>query len=201
MTFKIYGPSSNGPEPSSSKGQKKRGKKAAGAVPGVVEHQASEDDPCDAVVVSPTTVAGSPSSTIRFEHPFTINNILSPSLDSADSRYFTHFIDRVSSLLLIYDNSDNINPFREMFPDLARSSPSMVSAMQALGALHLSNTSAGQQRISHFEQAMGNYGEVVKSFRAKHQPGQQLQLTDFATCLLLCLFEVSILVLQLLVRC
>lgn len=191
MTFKIYGPSANGPEP--SKSQKKRGKKAAGAVPGVVEHKINEDESCDAVVVSPTTVAGS-SSPIRFEHPFIINDILSPSLESVDGRYFTHFIDRVSSLLLIYDNSDNINPFRELFPELARSSPSMVSAMQALGALHLSNTSSGQQRISHFQQAMGNYGEVVKSFRAKHQPGQQLQLTDFATCLLLCLFEVSILI-------
>lgn len=186
MTFKIYGPSSNGPE--SSRTPKKRGKKAG---PGVVENPEVENEACDALVVSPTTVSGSPSR-IRFEEPYTINNILSSSLDSVDGRYFTHFVDRVSSLLLIYDNSDNINPFRELFPDLARSSPSMISAMQALGALHLSNTSAGQQRISHFQQAMGNYGEVVKSFRAKHHLGKQLQLTDFATCLLLCLFEVSI---------
>ena len=180
MTFKIYGPSQNGPE--SSKTTKKRGKKSGSAE--------KEDEPCDGLVVSPTTVSES-ASRFRFEEPLTINNIASSSLEPIEGRYFSHFVDRVSSLLLIYDNSDNINPFRELFPELARSSPSMANAMQALGALHLSNTSAGQQKISHFQQAMGNYGEVVKSFRTKHQPGNQLQLSDFATCLLLCLFEVS----------
>lgn len=192
MTFKIYGPSQSGPESSTPK---KRGKKAANPTGESAAKsknqgkQEDQDDGCDAVVVSPTTVADSPQS--RFEDPLASTDIVSSSLDCVNGRYFTHFVDQVSSLLLIYDNSNNINPFREMFPDLARSSPSMVNAMQALGALHLSNTSGGQQRISHFQQAMGNYGEVMKSFRAKHQPGQQMQLTDFATCLLLCLFEVS----------
>lgn len=183
MTFKIYGPSQSGPESSS---QKNRGKK-----PDSRKVKKQEEEACDAVVVSPTTVADSPP--IRFEDPVTTSDIVSSSLDCVDGRYFSHFIDHVSSLLLIYDNSTNINPFRAHFPDLARDSPSMVSAMQALGALHLSNTSGGQLRVSHFQQAMGSYGDVVKSFRAKQQPDRQVQLTDLATCLLLCLFEVSIL--------
>lgn len=188
MTFKIYGPSQSGQE---SSAQKKRGKKAANSET-PVKTKKQENEACDAVVVSPSTVADS-TPQFRSQDPFSNANadIISSSLDCVDGRYFSHFIDQVSSLLLIYENSGNINPFRENFPDFARSSPTMVNAMQALGALHLSNTSVGQQRISHFQQAMGNYGAVVKSFRAKHKPDHQVQLTDLATCLLLCLFEVS----------
>jgi hypothetical protein len=113
------------------------------------------------------------------------------SIQRADERYFTHFIDQVSTLLIIYDNPNTVNPYRGYFPDFARSSPTMINAMQALGALHLANTSTGSQRNKHFQQAMGKYGTVVKGFRARYvDPSQQLGLTDFATCLLLCLFEV-----------
>ncbi|KAL2811566.1 C6 transcription factor [Aspergillus granulosus] len=112
------------------------------------------------------------------------------SLNSWEGRYYTHFIDEVSTLLLIYDNSMSINPFRRCFPDLSQSSPSMASAMEALGALHLANTSSGQQRNGHFQHAMGKYGEVVKSFRTRYNDaGQHPRLPDFATCLLLALFE------------
>ncbi|KAL2816207.1 fungal-specific transcription factor domain-containing protein [Aspergillus cavernicola] len=123
---------------------------------------------------------------IRFQHyepPIS-------SLDCLEGRYYTHFIDEVATLLLIYDNSSNVNPFRRCFPDVSQSSPSMASAMEALGALHLANTSSGQQRNVHFQHAMGKYGEVVKSFRTSYEePGQRLRLPDFASCLLLALFE------------
>lgn len=187
MTFKVYGPSQSGTEPSAPE---KRGKKAA-ETETPTEAKKQGDGACDAVVVSPTTVADS-TPKFRFEDPFSNADVISSSLDCVDGRYFSHFVDQVSSLLLIYDNSTNVNPFRKHFPDVARSSPLMVNAMQALGALHLANTSVGPQRMSHFQKAMGNYGEVVKSFRAKHQPEHQVQLTDLATCLLLCLFEVSV---------
>lgn len=200
MTFKVYGPS-QGQESSSSSltkaAPKKRGKKAAaGASPGkptVIKKEEGEEDSkdgVDAVVVSPTTVAESSRSQYQFQDPFRM--MMTNPLDMKDARYYTHFIDQVASLLLIYDNSININPYRRYFPELARDSPSMASAMQALGALHLANTSRGQQRIEHFQQAMGSYGDVVKTFRTRYtQPNTQLRLTDFATCLLMSLFEVG----------
>jgi hypothetical protein len=143
---------------------------------------------CEAVVVSPTVTAQ--RTKFRFQEPITSTSIAT-SIQRADERYFTHFIDQVSTLLIIYDNHNTVNPYRAYFPDFARSSPTMVNAMQALGALHLANTATGTQRNKHFQQAMGKYGTVVKGFRARYvDPSQQLGLTDFATCLLLCLFEV-----------
>ncbi|KAL2849330.1 fungal-specific transcription factor domain-containing protein [Aspergillus pseudodeflectus] len=151
-----------------------------------VVKQEHEEDAVDLTLV-PTTGNTNPKPIhFLFEH-------YKPSVSSMDSlqgRYYTHFIDEVSTLLLIYDNSLSINPFRTCFPDLSQSSPSMASAMEALGALHLANTSSGQQRNVHFQNAMSRYGEVVKSFRTRYNDGDQHpRLPDFATCLLLALFE------------
>lgn len=213
MTFKVYGPSQAPQESSSSsaastpsKTPKKRGKKATtetSAITTIVKKEPEDEedavhanlqiaggkDGVDAVVVSPTTVAESTPPRYHVQDPFRL--MTTNPLDLREARYYTHFIDQVASLLLIYDNPINVNPYRRYFPELARESPSMASAMQALGALHLANTSRGQQRVTHFQQAMGQYGEVVKSFRTQYtQPAHQLRLTDFATCLLLSLFEV-----------
>ncbi|KAL4886153.1 fungal-specific transcription factor domain-containing protein [Aspergillus karnatakaensis] len=112
------------------------------------------------------------------------------SLNCMEGRYYTHFVDEVATLLLIYDNSSSINPFRRCFPEISQSSPSMAGAMGALGALHLANTSSGRERIVHFQHAIKRYSEVVKSFRTRYnQPGQGCRLQDFATCLLLALYE------------
>jgi hypothetical protein len=117
------------------------------------------------------------------------------TIQCTDEHYFSHFVNQVSSLLIIYDTHININPYRSYFPDFARSSPSMIGAMQALGALHLANTSVGAERNQHFQQAMGKYGQVVKIFRDRYAlPNGQLGMRDFATCLLLCLFEVRAIV-------
>ncbi|KAJ5919651.1 hypothetical protein N7454_009486 [Penicillium verhagenii] len=194
MTFKVYGPTQI-PEPPPPKETKKRKKKASDpsdSIPGtgtLVIKKEEVDTPWQAVVVSPTTVAQKPQVTFRFHEPVPAKTV-PKCVQTTDDRYLGHFIDQVSTLLLIYDNSDNTNPYRQYFPDFARSSPSMVGAMQALGALHLANTSVGPQRISHFQQAMSKYGETVQLFRARYaRPSQQLGMTDFATCLLLCLFE------------
>ncbi|KAL3472524.1 fungal-specific transcription factor domain-containing protein [Aspergillus californicus] len=143
------------------------------------------EDVVDMALV-PTAFSSSEPAEIRFEH----YKPRVSSLDCVEGRYYTHFIDEVATLLLIYDNSSNVNPFRRCFPDVSRSSPSMSSAMEALGALHLANTLRGQQRNVHFQHAMSKYGDVVKSFRTWYEdPGQRLRLPDFATCLLLALFE------------
>ncbi|KAG2412885.1 hypothetical protein HFD88_010442 [Aspergillus terreus] len=195
MTFKVYGP----PPPSSeSSSAKRRDKKSISGpidapTPIVTHHikQENDDDDSayDGVVISPSTVSESRPVKYHFQDPISPTEFMS-SLDCLDGRYYTHFIDQVSTLLLIYDNSSNINPFRSCFPDLAHSSPSMASAMQALGALHLANTSTGHDRNAHFQQAMSKYGEVVRTFRTRYtEPDRQLRLTDFATCLLLSLFE------------
>lgn len=194
MTFKVYGPS-QAQEPAKTPRKRKKTGANADDIPGTgvlsIKQEETEAEGCEGIVVSPTTLTQSPAQ-IRFQEPIAPANLVSSTLQCTDERYFTHFIDRVSTLLLIYDNSTNLNPYRSYFPDFARSSPSMVGAMQALGALHLANTSVGPQRNRHFQQAMGKYGDVVQLFRARYaRPSQQLGMTDFATCLLLCLFEVS----------
>ena len=128
----------------------------------------------------------------RQTSPWSPDYLLSLSIDSRDGRYFTHFVNRLSGLLIVDDRSFELNPLRTHLPELSRSSPSMVEAMQALAALHLANTSQGQQRIIHFQNAVAKYDGVVKSFRTRTAASdQELQHTDFAVCLLLCLFEVG----------
>ncbi|KAJ6002258.1 hypothetical protein N7522_007485 [Penicillium canescens] len=198
MTFKVYGPTSESPpEPSAPTRRKKitnisiHSPESGSSDTSTVSPSADGGDgcemACEAVVVSPTLTA--PRTKFRFQEPVTSTSI-AMSIQRADERYLTHFIDQVSTLLIIYDNPNTVNPYRAYFPDFARSSPTMINAMQALGALHLANTATGTQRNKHFQQAMGKYGTVVKGFRARYvDPSQQLGLTDFATCLLLCLFE------------
>ncbi|KAJ5673193.1 hypothetical protein N7507_002320 [Penicillium longicatenatum] len=194
MTFKVYGPTQT-QEPPPTKAPKKRKKKESKPsqpIPGtgtLVIKKEEVHEPWEAVVVSPTTLPQQSQVKFCYHEPMPANRVPA-CVQTTDDRYFTHFIDQVSTLLIIYDNSINTNPYRRHFPDFARSSPSMVGAMEALGALHLANTSAGRQRISHIQQAMSKYGEVVQIFRSRYaRPSQQLGMTDFATCLLLCLFE------------
>lgn len=197
MTFKAYGPSQDQePPPRASKKRTKGGARSENALPGtatfVLPASNMKQNNFENLVVSPTTVAPPPTK-IRFQDPVSSIDLMHAAIESSDEIYYTHFIDQVSTLLIIYDNSINANPYRCYFPEFARSSPSMVGAMQALGALHRANTSTGPSRNRHFQQAMGKYGEVVQLFRSRYaRPSQQLGMTDFATCLLLCLFEVSV---------
>jgi hypothetical protein len=210
MTFKVYGPTqtptesrAESPQESprqssnaSTKSRKNTIPSAESSDTAAVSPQVKREDvgeQCKAVLVSPTTL---PQSTIqfRFQDPVTPASV-TRSIQRTDERYFAHFIDQVSTLLIIYDNPANANPYRTLFPDFAKSSPTMINAMQALGALHLANTSAGSQRDKHFQKAMGKYGLVVKGFRTRYaDASQQLRLTDFATCLLLCIFEVCVII-------
>lgn len=198
MTFKVYGPSQT-----QGSGQAPRKRKKGSSSPEsvgeacftsafAVKFDGDKEEDCEALVVSPTTVTQwSGQTQFRFQQPMFQTDLRSMAIQCTDERYFSHFVNQVSSLLIIYDTSINPNPYRSYFPDFARSSPSMIGAMQALGALHLANTSVGAERNQHFQQAMGKYGQVVKIFRDRYAlPNRQLGIRDFATCLLLCLFEV-----------
>jgi hypothetical protein len=198
MTFKVYGPSQGAQDLS----QSPNNISTANAITVKnqqldIKHvkqepQDDKDDLVDGIVISPTTISDSTPVKYRFQDPMSPSGFMPSSLDLVEGRYYTHFIEQVATLLLIYDNSNSINPFRQYFPELAQSSPSVASAMQALGALHLANTSPGPKRNVHFQQAMGKYGEVVKTFRTRYtHPDHEVQITDFATCLLLSLFEVG----------
>ncbi|KAL4948810.1 fungal-specific transcription factor domain-containing protein [Aspergillus filifer] len=217
MTFKVYGPPGNEQSPapkrekSRARSRVKKEHNVESAVDDVVvspttvpdskplvfrfenplapapdeesnaKQESEEVDPA----LLPTT--GNPVKPVKYQ--FVHHKPPVSSLDCLQGRYYTHFVDQVATLLLIYDGSTNINPFRRCFPDVSQSSVSMASAMEALGALHLANTSTGQSRNSHFQHAMGKYGEVVKSFRTRYEVDQRPRLPDFATCLLLALFE------------
>ncbi|EAW14824.1 Zn(II)2Cys6 transcription factor [Aspergillus clavatus NRRL 1] len=192
MTFKVYGPSQGAAETSQSQNNA-----SSVSVQSVKTQQSDSkpikqepEDDVDGIVISPTTMVEPTPVKYRFEDPISPSEFVPASLDVAECHYYTHFNERVSALLLIYDGTNDINPYQKYFPELARSSQSMASAMQALGALHLANTSSGPQRNVHFQQAMSKYGEVVKSFRTRYtQPNHSVKITDFATCLLLALFE------------
>ncbi|KAL5334415.1 fungal-specific transcription factor domain-containing protein [Aspergillus crustosus] len=151
---------------------------------GKVKGELEEVD-MDMALVPATTNSSSPRN-YNFQHykpPVS-------SLECLQGRYYTHFIDEVAMLLLIYEKSTNINPFRRCFPHASQSSPAMAEAMEALGALHLANTSTGTQRIVHLQHAIGKYGDAVKSFRTRYIQGAPgSRLPDFATCLLLGLYE------------
>jgi hypothetical protein len=197
MTFKVYGPSqtptSSPPELSRAPRRQNNNSTSSpdssdASTASPLGEDADSPQTCQAMI-SPAT-RPQPATKFRFQDPVTFTSI-AKSIQRTEERYLAHFADQVSILLIIYNTPHNANPYRTHFPDFARSSPTMANAMQALGALHLANTSVGSQRNRHFQQAMSKYGVVVKGFRARYSdPSQQLGLTDFATCLLLSLFEV-----------
>ncbi|EFR01813.1 hypothetical protein MGYG_04813 [Nannizzia gypsea CBS 118893] len=104
--------------------------------------------------------------------------------------YYPYFVDTAPTFLAIHETPYHSNPFRSMFPHYACTSRTLSRAMSAVGALHLANTTAGQDRSVHLHHAMNAYGEIVQSLgQAWSNPECQFRLADFATCLLLCIFE------------
>jgi hypothetical protein len=104
--------------------------------------------------------------------------------------YTTHFLNTVSSILIVWDAPYNSNPYRLSLPYLAQSSWSLMESMKALGALHLANTATGQERTHHLKYAMKTYGQILFGLQ-KSSNYSYPRLSDLATSLLLCLFEVS----------
>ncbi|KKZ63356.1 hypothetical protein EMCG_02357 [[Emmonsia] crescens] len=112
------------------------------------------------------------------------------SMSSPADLYYSHFINTVSTLLIVYDTDYNLNPYRYLFPKFAHTSKTLPEAMKALGALQIANTTTGKAQVWHMQNAMGMYGKAVQSLRQTLRVGPgHWQLTDLATCLLLCFFE------------
>jgi Fungal Zn(2)-Cys(6) binuclear cluster domain/Fungal specific transcription factor domain len=114
-----------------------------------------------------------------------------PNLLCLDSRYYSHFLGTVSTILIVFDTPYNSNPYRLSFPQLAESSWSLTESMKALGALRLANTTAGQDSKRHLRYAVSIYGKIMNKLRSDSITPSQPRLSDLATNLLLCVFEVS----------
>lgn len=109
-----------------------------------------------------------------------------------DTRYYSHFLLTVSSLLIVYDTPSNWNPFR-YFPQFADSFWPLMETMKAMGAMHIANISTKkEERALHARTAMVKYGEVVRELSnslTTETPHSKLAI--FATSLLLSMFEVG----------
>ncbi|TPX12941.1 uncharacterized protein E0L32_006586 [Thyridium curvatum] len=110
-------------------------------------------------------------------------------ISTPDTTYYHHFIDTVSTMLIIWDTPSNSNPYR-LLPRLSDSSGLLRNTMVALGAMHMANLPAMAQRNVHQRAAMEAYGFVItqlKSLRPVDEVDSELEL--LATTLLLCMFE------------
>ncbi|KAJ6441240.1 C6 transcription factor [Purpureocillium lavendulum] len=110
-------------------------------------------------------------------------------ISSNDDMYYHHFLNTVSTYLIIYDTPSNSNPYR-MLPALVGTSGLLQDTMRALGAMHLSGLPQTQDRNLHRNAAMNMYGSVVTRVRSLVSSGQNgATLELLATTLLLCMFE------------
>ena len=110
-------------------------------------------------------------------------------VDSADELYTRHFLNTVSTYLIVYDTAANSNPYR-LLPSLMTTSGLLEEVMKALGAMHIAAMPNTRNRRSHHDAAMNAYGNVVLRLRnvvgSRHS---QPTLEVLATTLLLCMFE------------
>ncbi|OAQ71712.1 C6 transcription factor [Purpureocillium lilacinum] len=110
-------------------------------------------------------------------------------INSYDDLYYHHFLNTVSTYLIIYDTPSNSNPYR-MLPALVGNSGLLQDTMRALGAMHLSGLPQAQNRTIHRNAAMNMYGSVVTRVRSLVSSSQTTpNLELLATTLLLCMFE------------
>ncbi|KAG8409794.1 hypothetical protein J3458_018876 [Metarhizium acridum] len=106
-----------------------------------------------------------------------------------DNFYLHHFLETVSSYLIIYDTPANSNPYRQL-PGLMGNSGLLRDVMKAFGAMHIAGLPETRNRQVHHSAAMKAYGNVVTQLRdtvAFNQGHPTLEL--LATTLLLCMFE------------
>ncbi|KAF5136861.1 Sterol uptake control protein 2 [Metarhizium anisopliae] len=106
-----------------------------------------------------------------------------------DNFYLRHFLETVSSYLIIYDTPANSNPYRQL-PGLMSNSGLLRDVMKAFGAMHIAGLPETRNRQVHHSAAVKAYGNVVTQLRdtvAFNQGHPTLEL--LATTLLLCMFE------------
>ncbi|KID88383.1 Zn(2)-C6 fungal-type DNA-binding domain protein [Metarhizium guizhouense ARSEF 977] len=110
-------------------------------------------------------------------------------IDFNDNFYLRHFLETVSSYLIIYDTPANSNPYRQL-PSLMSNSGLLRDVMKAFGAMHIAGLPETRNRQVHHSAAVKAYGNVVTQLRdtvAFNQGHPTLEL--LATTLLLCMFE------------
>ncbi|POR35539.1 Sterol regulatory element-binding protein ECM22 [Tolypocladium paradoxum] len=110
-------------------------------------------------------------------------------VNSNEILYYQHFLNTVSTYLIIYDTPSNSNPYR-MLPNLVGDTGLIQDTMKALGAMHLSGLPQTQNQRVHRSAAMKTYASVVTRLRDIVSSSHgQANLELLATSLLLCMFE------------
>ncbi|KHN97141.1 Zn(2)-C6 fungal-type DNA-binding domain protein [Metarhizium album ARSEF 1941] len=107
----------------------------------------------------------------------------------SDNLYLHHFLETVSSYLIIYDTPSNSNPYRQL-PVLMSNSGLLRDVVEAFGAMHIAGLPGTRNRQVHHSAAMKAYGNVVTQLRDAvtcNQGRPTLEL--LATTLLLCMLE------------
>ena len=116
-----------------------------------------------------------------------------PHLDSDQATlYYQHFLQNVSSLLIIFDTPSNSNNYRLLPRIIGDASSSLLKkAMEALGAMHMSRLPQMPNRPLHHRAAINGYASIVTSLRRAAVSGtaHSASLELLATSLLLCMFE------------
>ncbi|EER41489.1 C6 transcription factor [Histoplasma capsulatum H143] len=181
-TFKFYNLDQNAAsvtEPSVKRRKPKSDEKGSK----FLKNEGNEEKRMQDKIKPPVTVRG---NLISISKP----SFLPASVSSPADLYYSHFINTVSTLLIVYDTDYNLNPYRYLFPKFSHTSKTLPEAMKALGALQIANTTTGKSQMWHMQNAMMMYGKAVRSLRQTLRAGPgHWQPTDLATCLLLCFFE------------
>jgi hypothetical protein len=114
------------------------------------------------------------------------------SIQSWDNSYHSHFLNGLSSIMIIWDAPHNLNPFRKCIPQFAQTSFPLTEAMKALGALHMANSTSGSDKILHLQNAVAKYNSVIQALKTRWNGSNTRgpRLDDLAVCLLMCIYEV-----------
>ena len=151
-------------------------RKQSGQLVTALRHEVQEVDeegePVPGQIVLHPVRAANPRLQLRLEDP--------------NSRYLNHFLGTVSKLLIVYDLPHNANPYRFVFPKLAASSEPLQEAMNALGALHLAQTTPVESGLR--ATAIQKYSGTVNSLRQTLSV-ERPKLAHLATILLLAFYE------------
>ncbi|KAK3181934.1 hypothetical protein K4F52_006838 [Lecanicillium sp. MT-2017a] len=111
---------------------------------------------------------------------------------SESAMYYQHFLQTVSSLLIIFDTPSNSNPYRLLLNLVGNENASLLqTTMEALGAMHLARLPEAQNRTRHQSAAIKMYASIVSQLRHAFtiRKTQAASLELLAICLLLCMFE------------
>lgn len=114
-----------------------------------------------------------------------------PNIDKITMPYIHHF-SAFCSRFLAYSNDGESNPFREELVPAVTSSPALLHAIVALAAGHMARTDR-----QHDMNAGKHYSLALQELnKALSDPFAARADTTLGACLLLCVYEVSVTLLQ-----